>query len=240
MNEPKALWSHLYNNEGIIGSYQDKVGRYYLDESNVTEALKVKAKKIYGNYLRFSIANRVVDKYPELIFRVPFVKGIFPDAKSLFLYRNGWDTCHSIKHWSKRLGVEKNNEIHNWWGKNNRKWRALCEQVLLDDEELSKHYEVIKQYTDHVAMAAVEWILTMKQGIKIAYREDVLSVKYEQFVSDPAFRSQILDFCNLPKDQNFDEYCREVLKMPSKREPVILPVEIADEFNRIMKLLGYE
>lgn len=240
LNEPKAMWSHLYNNEDIIGSYQDKVGQYYLDESDVTEALKLKARKLYGNYLRFSLSNRVVDKYPELIFRIPFVKGIFPDAKFLFLYRNGWDTCHSIKHWSERLGLEKNDETHNWWGKNNRKWYALCEQVLLHDKELSKHYEVIKEYTDHVSMAAVEWILTMKQGIKIMDQDCVLPVKYEQFVSDPTFRSQILNFCNLSEDQNFNGYCKEVLKMPSKKEPVILPDEIADEFNRIMKLLGYE
>lgn len=89
-------------------------------------------------------------------------------------------------------------------------------------------------------MAAVEWILTMKQGIKIMDQDCVLPVKYEQFVSDPAFRSQILNFCNLSEDQNFNGYCKEVLKMPSKKEPVILPDEIADEFNRIMKLLGCE
>lgn len=240
LNEPKALWSHLYGNEDIIGSYQDKVGQYYLDESDVTETLKNKAKNIYGNYLRFSLSDRVVDKYPELIFRVPFVKEIFPDAKFLFLYRNGWDTCHSIKHWSERLGLEKNDEIHNWWGKDNRKWHALCEQVLLHDKELAKHYEVIKEYTDHVYMAAVEWILTMKQGLSLSQNSDVFAVKYEQFVADKSFRNDILKFCDLSPDTNFNDYCSEVLKPPKKKNPVELPIEISEEFNRIMKLLGYE
>ncbi|ATG59255.1 MULTISPECIES: sulfotransferase family protein [Pseudoalteromonas] len=240
LNEPKALWSHLYNDEDLIGSYQNKVGRYFLTEQDANNTLKVNAHKIFGSYLRFTLSNRVVDKYPELIFRVPFVKEIFPDAKFLFLFRNGWDTCHSIKHWSERLGVADNGNTHDWWGVNNRKWIALCDQVLLQDPELKDNYGTIKNYTDHVAMAAVEWILTMKQGLSLSQNSDVYAVKYEQFVTDSSFRDEILKFCYLSPDTNFNDYCSEVLKSPKKKSPIVLPIEISEEFNRIMKLLGYE
>jgi hypothetical protein len=63
----KALWSNLFSNEDLIGSYQKTVGNYFLNEKNVPLNLKKKAHSIFGHYLRFSLSNRVVDKYPELI-----------------------------------------------------------------------------------------------------------------------------------------------------------------------------
>lgn len=240
LNEPKALWSHLHSGEDLIGSYQVKHGNYYLDEGDSSPKMIKRAHGIFGNYLRFSLSNRVVDKYPELIFRTRFVKEIFPDAKFLFLYRNGWDTCHSIKHWSERLGVNSHDESHDWWGVNNRKWNLLCQQVVAKDPELSSYIGEISQYSDHIHMAAVEWIVTMKQGLEISKDKDVLPIKYEDFVSNEKIRDEILKFCDLDNDRNFSMYCEEVLKKPTKKQPLVLPKEISPEFNRVMKLLGYE
>jgi hypothetical protein len=240
LNEPKALWSHIYSGEDIIGSYQKEAGSYYLVESQVDAFIKKKANTLFGNYLRLSSSKRVVDKYPELIFRTPFVKEIFPDAKFLFLYRNGWDTCHSIKRWSERLGVDKHDETHDWWGLNGRKWNLLCDQVLINDPVLSKQKELISKYTNHVHMAAVEWILTMKQGLSLQCTDNLLAVKYEEYVSSEDYRNKILSFCSLEKDHNYARYCDEILKLPSIKEPIKLPVEIEYEFLRVMGELGYE
>ena len=87
LNEPKALWSFIYDHEDIIGSYQSFPGYYRLNAENVTDEVTRKAQKVFGHYLRFGFAYRLVDKYPELIFRTDFVKKIFPDAKFLFLFR---------------------------------------------------------------------------------------------------------------------------------------------------------
>ncbi|MFT6835697.1 MAG: hypothetical protein ACJA0H_001737 [Francisellaceae bacterium] len=239
LNEPKALWSHLFSNEDLIGSYQKTVGNYFLNEKDVSLDLKKKAHRIFGHYLRFSLSSRVVDKYPELIFRVPFVKAIFPDAKFLFLYRNGWDTCYSIKHWSERLGIAGAEDTHDWWGINNRKWFALCDQVVKYDPELKTGYELIRKYTDHVEMAAVEWIVTMKQGLSLIDEENVMAVKYEYFVENTELRQKIIGFCELNENKLYNDYCQEVLRSPKEKVAVVLPTEIADEFKRVMKLLGY-
>lgn len=242
LNEPKALWSFLFDKEDLIGSYQEVPGRYRLSAGDVTLPMIKKAYKIYGNYLRFGCASRVVDKYPELVFRTEFVSAIFPDAHFLFLYRDGRDTCHSIRLWSERLGTDEQGERHDWWGRDDRKWELLCNQVIVDDDVLGPYINEIRQFSNHEHRAAVEWIVTMKEGLALmAHKSDrVMGVKYEDYVAHPETRAQVLSFCDLAPDIRFDQYCEAVLKAPTAKPGLDLPPVIQDEFLRVMKKLGYE
>jgi hypothetical protein len=242
LNEPKALWSYLYDSEDIIGSYQDKPGRYRLTAADASSSVIRKAHRIFGHYLRFGFASRVVDKYPELIFRLDFVKAIFPDAIFLFLYRDGRDTCHSIRHWSERLSTQEQGEMHDWWGRDDRKWNLLCEQIVSADDALGSNINEISSISNHEHRAAVEWIVTMKEGMKLmaSHSDCVLAVKYEDFVRSPEFRRDVLKFCDLSPDGKFDQFCETVLKAPTSKPDFDLPPVIRDEFQRVMKKLGYE
>lgn len=242
LNEPKALWSFLYDGEDLIGSYQNEPGRYRLKAEDANSSIISKAHNVLGNYLRFSLSSRVVDKYPELIFRFDFVKAIFPDAIFLFLYRDGRDTCHSIRHWSERLSVHQQDEVHDWWGRNDRKWKLLCAQIVSADETLGSKIKEISSISNHEHRAAVEWIVTMKEGMKLMANHSncVLAVKYEDYVSNPEVRRDILKFCGLGPDAKFDQYCETVLKAPISKPDLDLPPVIRDEFQGVMKTLGYE
>ncbi|WP_461516535.1 sulfotransferase family protein [Porticoccus sp.] len=242
LNEPKALWSYLHSYEDLIGSYNLNAARYRLGSSDIDQEMVRKAHRILGSYLVCSLSERVVDKYPELIFRFDFVRAIFPDAKFLFLYRDGVDTCHSIKKWSDRSGVIVDEESHDWWGLNNRKWDFLCEQVVSADPVIGEHVDKIRRYSNHEHMAAVEWIVTMKEGLHLVaeHPDVVLPVKYEDYVESPDYRRRILEFCALAMDEKYNEYCSMVLSRPIAKSKITLPVEIEGEFNRIMGLLGYE
>lgn len=242
LNEPKALWSFLNPNEDLIGSYQAGPASYRLNENHCSESMRKSARRILGYYLRFGLASRVVDKYPELIFRVPFVSALFPDARYLFLYRNGYDTCHSIGSWSKRLGRIEGDEAHDWWGRNDRKWTLLCDQVVSKDNALSPHLARIREYKDHVHRAAVEWIVTMKEGDKLLSKKafPVMPVQYERYAEDDNYRQEILDFCELTSDSNFSIYTEMVLKRVKPYPPVELPVEIEKEFKSVMERFKYE
>jgi len=139
LNEPKSVWHAVHGGEDLIGSYSRGEARYRLDAAEAGPKQARAIHRIYGAYLRVTGTKRVVDKYPELLFRFPFVKALFPDAKFLFLARNGWDTIHSITGWSKRLGVEKKGEAHNWWGADDRKWQLLVSQIVPEHPDLSPH-----------------------------------------------------------------------------------------------------
>ncbi len=242
LNEPKALWHAVYPYEDIIGNYTRKESYYRLNEKDVNESIKKYAHRLYGMYLTFTLSKRVVDKYPEMIFRVPFLKEIFPDSKFLFLVRNGWDTCKSIETWSKRLGKKEKGEVHDWWGVNDRKWKLLVEQIVSKDEDFKNIIEDVKQFKNHTDRAVVEWIVTMKEGLKVLekYPESTMLVKYEDLVKNPKNTlNKIIEFSELEKDSKFLEYGEKILKPAPPKEPYTINEKILPIFEKTMEKLGY-
>ena len=243
LNEPKAIWHAIYPQEDIIGSYSQGEARYRLTAADITNYATKTAHRIFGTYLKAVGASRVVDKYPELVFRIPFVQQIFPDAKFVFLVRNGRDTCQSIDGWSKRLGTNVEDDTHDWWGVNNRKWDLLVDQVAASYPGFQDHIETIKNYTDHTNMAAVEWILTMQEGLKLFEQDpdNIYLLKYEELVAQPRESlGQLLEFCELPEDEKMYGYAEQTLSSRQNHQDFSLPTEIAPAFAETMAKLGYE
>lgn len=239
LNEPKAMWSFVYPEEDLIGSYRLAPGRYVLDERNVSDRVREKTIRLFGAYLKYTNSARLLDKYPEMIFRTEFIQSIFPDARFIFLHRNGWDACRSIDSWSERKGVTLDGQRHDWWGLEDRKWRLLCEQIVAEDAVLGKHAGEIGAYVDQRHRAAVEWIVTMKRGLSLSGQDAVLRLRYEDYVSSPSEREQVLAFCGLGPDDNYRHYCSAVLEKQDTAPAFSLPEEIEGEFLRIMGFLGY-
>lgn len=65
-------------------------------------------------------------------------------------------------------------------------------------------------------MAAVEWIVTMKEGLHLIaeHPDAVLPVKYEDYVKSSDLRRRSVEFCGLSMDEKYDEYCSKVLSGP--------------------------
>lgn len=242
LNEPKALWHFVYPFEDIIGSYSLGDSYYKLNEDNLDEPIINRAHKIYGAYLAVVFVNRVVDKYPELVFRIPFIKGIFPDAKFIFLVRNGWDTCQSISNWSKRRSIYLNEDIHDWWGLNDRKWQNFVEQVVKKDPFLQNVYQEIRFLKSHTQRAAVEWIASMREGYKQMnnYPSDIYLLRYEELCKNPFKELGYLsEFCELSHDDKIIKYGTSVLRPTTPREPFVLDEALQFKFNETMKMAGY-
>jgi hypothetical protein len=242
LNEPKALWHHLFTHEDLVGNYTDAPARYRLGAEDVTDDLRESAHRIYGAYLAATFSRRVVDKYPELIFRVPFVQTIFSDAKFLFLVRDGWDTCNSIEKWSKRHGTLQDGDVHDWWGTNRRKWDFLVHQIAAIDPDFINIIDEIKKLNYHSDMAAVEWILSMKEGIKLMQKlpEDVMMIKYEDLTHETEKTlNKVIEFCELPHDSKFFNYSKQILSSSVPKKPFILHPAIESIFKETMNRLNY-
>jgi hypothetical protein len=242
LNEPKALWYKIYDREDLVGSYSRGVAKYRLQAADVTPEALVTAHRLFGAYLTTVASNRVVDKYPEQVFRIPFVRQIFPDAKFIFLVRNGWDTCESITKWSQRLGTQVKDETHDWWGVNDRKWHLLVEQLVTKDPELGHFSAEIRNFTEHRDRSAVEWILTMKEGLHWLKElpDSVYRVNYEDLVANPqTVLNDLLDFCELPQDDKMFDYATQTLNPVPAKKPIALNSLILPAFNSTMNALGY-
>lgn len=243
LNEPKALWHFAFGNEDLIGTYSNGTAHYKMSEKHFDTGGAKRINKIFGFYLDTIFSSRVVDKYPELVFRMDFIKKIFPDAKILFLVRNGFQTSASTVQWIKEKTINKSNETHDWWGRNSRKWKLLLEQVIPESGLLSGHMEEIKIITDQTERAAVEWIVTMEEGITGLKKHPsmVLPVKYEDLVQNPGLElTKIFSFCNLQPDSKCLEYAKHITRSNLKNSiPPDLPAYLQESIRALMIQLGY-
>ncbi len=242
LNEPKALWHQVCPREDVIGSYTTGPARVRLDTTDADPDVVRRARVLFGSYLSLVGADRLLDKYPDLVFRIPFLQAIFPDARFLFLVRNGWDACFSVDQWSDRHGVRQGGAVHDWWGVSGRKWSLLVDQVVADDPELSPHQARIRSLDGHADRAAVEWILAMREGRAQMERarDDVRLIRYEDLCRDPAGSlGAILEFCSLREDRKMMSYARDKLTPRETRPRADLDETILPSFRKTLEDLGY-
>jgi hypothetical protein len=242
LNEPKALWHSIFPFEDVIGSYTRAKAKYRLDEKDASPDVIRNAHRLFGAYLLTVMSKRLVDKYPELVFRVPFVKAIFPDAKFIFLVRNGWDTCSSIEKWSKRLGVNQATETHDWWGADNRKWDLMLDELVAPDPIFTGILDQVRSLSSHTDMAAAEWIVTMREGLRRKEQNPdcIHLIRYEDLVEKPRESlSAVLRFADMNDDPDFFSYAEKVLRPAPIHAPFDLNPAIRPLFDDTMKLLGY-
>lgn len=246
LNEPKAIWHVVHPEEDVIGSYSRDPARYRLGAGDATDEVVERAHRLFGAFLTFTASRRLLDKYPELVFRVPFVRAIFPDARFLLLARNGWQVCRSVSGWSERLGVCEGDDVMDWWGLNRRKWRLLVERVVPEDPAFREAFDDpdrIAELSTQAEMAAVEWIVTMREGLRWLQRlpEDCMLVRYEDLTGEglgPTLDS-ILAFCGLESDPKIARYAREILYEPTRHQRVELDPALTPLLEETLERLGY-
>lgn len=242
LNEPKALWHSVYPSCDVIGSYTEQLANFRIDVNYATKGVINNARKLYAYALAFTGNNRILDKHGLSIFGVDFIKSIFPDAKIIFLVRDGNDTVASVARWSKLNGTVMLDEKNDWWGVNNRKWNLLVEELVAGDEDLGPHIDEIKKIDSQVDMAAVEWILTMKEGQRLLelYPESTKIIHYEDFLqkSDQTLDG-IFEFTNLDDSDRVKKYTCENMKLPYKRDEFNLMPVIEDVFLKTLSSIGY-
>ena len=242
LNEPKALWSYACAYDDLIGSYRSQAGLYCLDESHADAQAIRRLRRVYRGYECLTRSRCICDKYPENVFRVPYIKKVFPKSKFIFLVRNGYATVQSIRRWSPSKKSSRNPDRDNWWGRDDRKWMLITEQLVKRDPVLQPHYDKIRGWDSDQDRAAVEWILSMKKGLEIlsAYPDDVFFLRYEDYVADKNRRDVLLNFLGLEASPAYEDYCSQVLTVRGDvSRPDLMP-EIQEEFDRLMLELGYE
>ena len=242
LNEPKAIWHVIHPHEDIIGNYSRGDAKYRLAAEDATDDMRQRATQMFGAYLTATRSKRIVDKYPELIFRVDFVRALFPDARFIFLVRNGWDTCHSIANWSQRLGIQVKGEKHDWWGVNDRKWKLIAEQLVKTDSAFAEIADEVKQFERHLDRAAIEWIVTMQEGLRLLQESPdcIHLLHFEDLTDEPDDAlAELSHFCELPPDKTFHAYARQTLHPVPARKPFDLHPKIAPVFHEIMEKLRY-
>ncbi|MBL1260809.1 MAG: sulfotransferase [Thiotrichaceae bacterium] len=243
LNEPKAIWHLINPSQDLNANYSSGGGVYRLTADDVRPEERLKAHRMFARYLALTGSKRVVDKYPELIFRVAYVREIFPDAKFIFITRSGADAVPSVVKWSERLGVKSEEHSDDWWGRNDIKWNYLREQLILTNLVYESIWPLVTPDLDHTNRAALEWMLTMREGLEQAqrYPDTVIRLSYEALLADPEGELiRLQQQCGLEPDSAVVDYAKKRLyDNPAKEWPALHP-KIDVLFRATMTELGYE
>lgn len=238
LNEPKALWQAALGDDDLIGSYGRQPGRYRMGAADAGAGRSRRLRRFYSAFLGLSASRRVVDKYPELLFRNGLLGAVFPKARKIVLIRNGADICQSIHVWSERNG----DDHANWWGRNGQKWQALVDQLVAPDELFRANISQVRELHRNVDRAAVEWIVTMREALALQDADEhMMLVRFERLVAQPRETLQdILDFCGLRQDRKMLTYGERTLRIPKGYSAPELSPCIAPLFAATMVALGYK
>ncbi|BFM05565.1 sulfotransferase family protein [Halioxenophilus aromaticivorans] len=242
LNEPKMMWAIADPKTDVCGDYVQQGGRFLLSGSDVPEGAPSKVQRILARYASLTGVERPLDKYPEFIFRVDYLKQVLPNAKVVFISRNGCDAVASVAHWSQDKGVNVGERTDDWWGRGDVKWTYLCEQIISQQPEYAAVANVDLKTMDHTNRAALEWIITMRQGLvaKAQMPDDIYHIKYEELVKAPKEQMiRLLEACELPMSDDVLTYAKDVLyDRPRKDKPELMP-DISKLFDETMSQLGY-
>jgi hypothetical protein len=183
---------------------------------------------------------RILDKYPEALFRIPFLLQVFPDARFIWLVRDGNDTIASIEKWSSRHRREASGRKENWWGLDDRKWRTLVTQVCCKTPFFSDKTAELLALDRDLDKAAVEWTVSVQQGLHEQERhgDRILRVHFEQLSREPELNlARIQSFCGLDPDPAVFEFARSKLAPVAKYERAALTPVVQVPFDEVMKSL---
>jgi hypothetical protein len=204
LNEPKLLWSGLLADEDVSGFYQPH-GRFALGAEDATDEVRARAHKVLSFYLRSVGASRVVDKYPEMTYRVPFLRALFPDAVLIAIVRRPEDFVNSVGDWNEAHG----DHVEDWWGVRGQKWRLMQEQLVPLSSAVVQAHALAGDRPLHAReMAATEWALGM-EALAAARSELDAVVRYEDLAREPvAVMRDLMSVAELPESPRVLELAR--------------------------------
>lgn len=213
LNEPKALWHAAVGDDDLIGSYSQRPGRYTKTAYDATPRRAARARKAYRAIAALTRRPRILDKYPEQIFRDEMVRTIFPDARRIILLRDPYQTAASVSQWSARHATG----AADWWGQDGRKWHLLCHQVLRHDAGLRSVHARLGNFTRQEDRAALEWLACARRAIMLAREapDNLRIVRFEELCAAPVMTiRQLMKFSGLAQDDRVLTFARDHISGP--------------------------
>ncbi len=234
LNEPKAMWSLIHPAEDVSGFYRETAS-FVLDPSEVTPELRTRAYRMTSHYLRTVRATRLVDKYPELTYRIPFLKRLYPDAVIVAIVRRPGAFVRSVVEWDR----QHSNANAGWWGVDAAKWHLMWRELVVGNRH---HPDLLTLVDEHRSTgqerAAVEWLLGASFINRSRDLVDVL-VHHEELVSAPVETlARISDACHLAPSTRTQEYARVATRSNDRDVDWELPI-LAQEVADLSEQLGY-
>lgn len=184
LNERRDLWHQAYP-ELDIWSGKNSNPKLFFDKHNVKDENTRKLVKLFHEEQVYRKGKILLEKLPINNFRLKFIQKCFPNARYIYLHRNGLEVANSI---AKAIP-------NGWFGKNNLKLRLLLKHSDKPNLDLTKN----------IHKGLFEWSSSMEEShhfFSKLHKSLFIDLSYHSFLENPEYcLSKIFDFLDLDYDE---------------------------------------
>lgn len=190
------IWSGEFDNPELVMTAKD------VDEKGA----KVIRELFYQEQKKIG-AELLLEKLPINNFRLEFLNYIFPEAKYIYLHRNGLEVARSIEQFCEKAP---------WFGFNNLKWSLI--KKLADDVLDLKGIEL-----NNYEKGLVEWRMSLNYSESFFNKMEgsrYYALSYESFLKDPLL--QLINIFNfLELETNKEDLDKLSFGIERKNKPIL-------------------
>lgn len=238
-DEPRPHWVRISPKTDIWGYTKHfNTVSFHIDKMLPSEKLIFDI--IFNPYITHGKNLHIIEKTPENIFRIAWLKQLAPRAKFIHIVRNGDNVIRSILKKAEETVPYGLSDMNNWYGKNELKIKLLLNTASF----LGIEGSVLSNCKTHTDFAALEWIcshIAYEQALRIVGENDLLLVRYEDILIDPWGQSvKIMDFINLAPDPALSKKILMLIR-PAVNSHIthIINQPLKSIFDSKMAILGY-
>lgn len=197
LNEPRDRWAVVDPRTDDIALY-GRGGTLDLGQDDVTDWAR-RARHLISNPFGHPRDSKVIEKTPTNVFRLRWLRALYPACPLINIIRDGRDVVASIV----RLATTNEHKIapaarrNQWWGLGNCKLDLVLERAVRVGL-LPAIPQGLEGESKDATAAALEWVMSIDTAFDFAASgegQDMLEVRYESLVADPEREvSRILAF----------------------------------------------
>lgn len=210
LNEKRSIWHQAYPNFDIW-SGMEKSPKLIVNESDNEIKKTILLRKLFHKQQVFNRGEILLEKLPINNFRLDFIESAFPEAKYIYLHRNGVEVAKSI---------EKMIENRNWFGNDETKWKLIQNELKVNKNKSYSNYE----------KGLLEWNLSLEYSEKFfdtINKDRYYALSYESFLENPKYQvEKIFQFLNLKYSKDLIE---DITKNINRRSQKVITLTENDK-----------
>tara|TARA_B100001057_G_C22862141_1_gene954961 strand:+ start:1350 stop:2102 length:753 start_codon:yes stop_codon:yes gene_type:complete len=215
LNEKRRIWNLCFGNLNIWTSN----GSLVANEDHANFFRMIFLKIIFGFLKIIKLKKILVEKLPINSFRINLLKKIFPNAKFIFVRRNGLEVANSIE----KLHIKKK----RWFGNNNHKWLELKKLLISRKINLPENINI-----RHKGLC--EWRLSnllMDEFLNKETTQNILEINYSDFVKAPLTSlSKISFFLKIKEIKNLKHTIARNSKKLTEKDLLPNDIEVGGKY----------
>jgi len=201
LNEPRRLWFAAYPQSDIwTNRAAARNGKLILTAADAQAKKSKKLRRLFEFERLLARKSVLVEKLPINSFRLGLILDVFPDARFVHIYRNGFEVAQSIA---------RECAAGPWFGYDSYKWQQLVKYAFGSEQTAS----LPSLCSDYFRMGLLEWRLSTEATVKFLDglpQERFVELSYDRFLQDPkSALEQTLSHLGLEIDDDMLRFVEE-------------------------------